>query len=823
LGGTSVYSGHALGTPQIIVIDPFSPQPVGTCVKVRAKVTWDSDFRSMRIRFGNEGWQESAEIEFERTFCTNGYAPGWYTIRVEVARQGDNSWSNPTSTEAQYQLTEAPKPYGPPISEVSFNPSGGSQVGQNVTIHIKVDSANPGAIRVTTACGSLSHVETTVPEFDDTWYTFGCGAGSQNVHVCARDVNDPNWAYATCVDRSYNLSSPPPSAPTADFWSDSESIQAGQCTTLLWVTGNASSVDIDGTTVNLSGSMQVCPSITKYYSLKAVGPGGEATRSLAIQVYAGPVPTSIPDPTQYFTTGDVIQISNDVFVIVDSHRRLVPNPETLDALGITRAWINNKGFSDDSLRSIPQGPDIPDVNRDYAGFVAFKNAIFPNTTPIIPITPTSNPATLGFNTGDVIQIGNDVFVIVDGQRRLVPNPETLDALGIPRSWINNKGFSDAELSQIPKGPDIPDVNRDPSGFQDFKNRIFPNTTPIIPQPGQPPANTSGISLVASPSTVTSGYITVSWSGLSPTGSDWISLHPAGAADSNYIIWKYAQGSSGSLTFDVPPDIGQYEFRLFRNGQKVCVSNVFTVGSFQNTGPTIPQIINPPENTPSRSAPEQEGNEGGIIPDENLIAGSGYDPTKPNLITVYASESGNPFIHGQCTELVYDQRPDVSNWINIMGNYGRYAYRWDDIATFAGVPVDKTPQVRDIVVFHPGCYPAPAGTSCKDPDYLACGHVGLVVEVNCSINNPFAVLYPFNNIPAPDCVSANNSNFLFIKVFEQNVPLGAGPITHIYKYNSCMQFIHEPLPSGIQYPWYYNNKTLRDIYNYFRWMLSSHNP
>lgn len=69
----------------------------------------------------------------------------------------------------------------------------------------------------------------------------------------------------------------------------------------------------------------------------------------------------------------------------------------------------------------------------------------------------------------VIQIGNDVFVIVDGSRRLVPNPQTLDALGITRDWINNKGLSESDLNAIPRGPDIPDVTVDPGGFNAFKS------------------------------------------------------------------------------------------------------------------------------------------------------------------------------------------------------------------------------------------------------------------------------------------------------------------------------------------------------------------
>ena len=80
-------SAYALGTPQIVGVNPPSGSPVGSNVCIRAKITWDSEFRAMRIRFGSEGWQESAEIEFERCFGTGHLSPVWYTIRVEAARQ----------------------------------------------------------------------------------------------------------------------------------------------------------------------------------------------------------------------------------------------------------------------------------------------------------------------------------------------------------------------------------------------------------------------------------------------------------------------------------------------------------------------------------------------------------------------------------------------------------------------------------------------------------------------------------------------------------------------------------------------------------------
>jgi hypothetical protein len=89
-------------------------------------------------------------------------------------------------------------------------------------------------------------------------------------------------------------------------------------------------------------------------------------------------------------------------------------------------------------------------------------------------------------TGDIIDIGGNIYVInVDGQRCHVPNPDSLDALGITRSRINNKGHSYSDLELIPLGPDIPDVNRDPTGFQAFKMQYFPNLKPIVPSTPTP--------------------------------------------------------------------------------------------------------------------------------------------------------------------------------------------------------------------------------------------------------------------------------------------------------------------------------------------------
>ena len=374
---------------QSLSISPTSGS-AGTMFNISGSGSCDTGVRAVRLKVDGGIIYELGAPSASATWNSSGTWQGTHTATIEVAGWGDNNWSYAASSSKTFEVTgPQPPPPGPSISQVIFNPSGGVEVGQTVGIHIKVESSNPGAIRITVPCGSVDHVEHTVPEFDTAWRTPGCGAGSQTVRVCARHVNDPNWAYATCTERSYMLSEPPTpiSSPSAKFWPDTGSIQQGQCTWLHWTTSNATTVDIDGTVVSASDDMKVCPAATKHYSLKAVGPGGTATRNITINVSAAPA-TDVPDYSGYFSTRDIIQIGHDVFVIVNGQRRLVPNPDTLDALGVPRSWIDNKGLSDSQLRAISQGADIPDVNKDYSGFIAFKNAYFSNTTPIAPATPT---------------------------------------------------------------------------------------------------------------------------------------------------------------------------------------------------------------------------------------------------------------------------------------------------------------------------------------------------------------------------------------------------------------------------------------------------
>jgi len=417
---TNVESVSALGTPKIVSINPPSGSQVGSNVCIRAKVVWDSDFRSMRIRFGNEGWNESAEIEFERCFGTGHLGAGWYTIRVEVAKVNED-WSTATATETGYELTSPPPPAGPSkgpnISVFSFSPKSAT-VGDNVNIRIRVDSNNPGATTITVGCGSITKNETSEVEFDSNWNTSSCGDGNISVRVCSRATDDPNWSNANCTDRNYYLTPKQVavSAPTANLWVDSDKITTGSCTYLHWNSTNANSAEIDGRSVNPSGDMQVCPPVTKKYSLTVHGNGGNASRNLTVVVSGSP---QSPNVSDYFSTKDLININGNLYVIINGEKRHIPNPETLDALGISRGMINNKRFSASDLNKIPTGADVPDVNRDKAGFDAFKAKYFANLSPIVS---NQSSATTAPSTGGRVQIipNGSQGLASDGECPLAP-------------------------------------------------------------------------------------------------------------------------------------------------------------------------------------------------------------------------------------------------------------------------------------------------------------------------------------------------------------------------------------------------------------------
>ncbi len=427
-----------------VTLNPPDGQSVGNSVNIHIKVySTNPGATRISVSCGGVSKGETSEVEFDSSWNTGGCSSGNQQITIQARNPDDPNWSNPNTKTFNYNLTGTQQPpippKGPNISIFDFSPSS-AYVGDSVTIHIKVDSTNPGATKLTASCGSLTKNETSEVEFYTTWNTSGCPVGTATVSVLSRDVNDPNWANPSSATRSYGLSAPPVPvlSPTANFWTDSNSILQGQCTNLHWDTANAVSVDIDRSGVNSSGSRQVCPGVTQKFTLTAHAASGgvDASRNLTITVTAVTQPPAVVDS---FQTGNVISIGGNIYVIVDGRRRHVPNPATLDALGISQSLINNKGFSDSQLSQIIQGPDIPDVNIDPTGVASFRAAYLPNLTPIVP-NPTKAPTAMPTLVVPTVQ----PTAVPTVQPQSSTDPQTGEVLPSPclESFINNLAWID---------------------------------------------------------------------------------------------------------------------------------------------------------------------------------------------------------------------------------------------------------------------------------------------------------------------------------------------------------------------------------------------
>jgi hypothetical protein len=100
---------------------------------------------------------------------------------------------------------------------------------------------------------------------------------------------------------------------------------------------------------------------------------------------------------------------------------------------------------------------------------------------------------------------------------------------------------------------------------------------------------SGATLSVSPPSIgPGGIVTATWTGVTPSGSDWIALYPAGSTGS-YLSWRYTSGTAGgSVPFQLPATLapGTYELRLFAGYTLLATSNQFTLPSLTASPPSV---------------------------------------------------------------------------------------------------------------------------------------------------------------------------------------------------------------------------------------------
>jgi hypothetical protein len=89
------------------------------------------------------------------------------------------------------------------------------------------------------------------------------------------------------------VTAPPVPMPTALLTAMPTTIQSGQSTTLQWATSNATTITLDGSAVNASGSRSVSPMATTTYTLVASNASGSVQSTATVTVTAPPPPPGL--------------------------------------------------------------------------------------------------------------------------------------------------------------------------------------------------------------------------------------------------------------------------------------------------------------------------------------------------------------------------------------------------------------------------------------------------------------------------------------------------------------------------------------------------
>jgi hypothetical protein len=187
-------------------------------------------------------------------------------------------------------------------------------------------------------------------------------------------------------------------------------------------------------------------------------------------------------------------------------------------------------------------------------------------------------------------------------------------------------------------------------------------------------------LNASPTTASGGQtVTATWVGIvSPSGSDWIGLHRAGSADTEYLDWQYvscskAPGSptaSGSCGFVLPNYLssGRYQFRLFANNgfTRIATSNDFTV-----TNNELPLSVSPTVTSPGGTVTVTWSGNSNSSTDWIGLYTPG-SPPNAYLQWIYVSCSQTPTgvrNSGSCAFPISNVQPNGTYEMRLMSNNG----------------------------------------------------------------------------------------------------------------------------------------------------------
>lgn len=507
-------------TIDTLSVNPTAPQTVGTIVAITASASCTNGVQALRFTVNGNEIQTVNSSSATVSWNTSGFSATDHVINVEAA---DNVGGYIQTRSHTYTLTPGAPPTPIPVScsvnSFSVSPGSPQNLGTQVTISGSgACSTGVRAIRIKVDGGIIGEIGST--SISVSWNTSGGPTGNHTIQIEVAGIGDDNWSQAASQSTSFTLNSVVPTSTPAPVnqapYQPTLSSPANGATTSnntpsLCAVNNG---DPDGDAVSIrfevtgggegdkisdwlpAGAVgnTVCwttpplSSQTHAWAARAVDSKGAqagATAQWGINILPTPVTATCTvdyldtNPKRPQDVGTTITISasatctNGVQALRFTVGSTVLN--TVNASSGTAIW-NTTGFNATDYVIVVEAADTK------AGYIGYRSLTFTLTMPGVSVNNngvTTAVDQLGLKTGAVVQgSGPDIFVIHNGQRRLVPNPATLDALGITRSQI--KTLTDEQLNSVPHGSDIPDVNRDPSGFMVFKNEVFPNNQPIVP-------------------------------------------------------------------------------------------------------------------------------------------------------------------------------------------------------------------------------------------------------------------------------------------------------------------------------------------------------
>lgn len=152
---------------------------------------------------------------------------------------------------------------------------------------------------------TIGSSHTTVQDGDVEGWSWGNGEQPPLISfddICAEPTPTPTTDSPVATPTTPPPTNTPQPQPAATFRLDANPVQTGECTTVRWDTVDAQAAFLDGESVDLSGSQDVCPESDQSLTLRVVNDYTEQSYTIVLGVVkvaatATPQPTAAAHPT----------------------------------------------------------------------------------------------------------------------------------------------------------------------------------------------------------------------------------------------------------------------------------------------------------------------------------------------------------------------------------------------------------------------------------------------------------------------------------------------------------------------------------------------